>query len=60
MKLVRWPLAAASAYVIYKYTIGRKAKGEAVFASPEDEESAPRLTRPVSKARAKPKRGPKS
>lgn len=60
MKLIRWPLAAASAFVIYKYTIGRKAKGEPVFASPEDEEAAPRLPRPVSKARPKPKRGPKS
>jgi hypothetical protein len=46
--------------VIYKYTIGRKAKGEPVFASPEDEEAAPRLPRPVSKARPKPKRGPKA
>lgn len=60
MKLVRWPLAAASAYVIYKYTIGRKARGEAVFAAPEDEEKAPRQPRVVSKARPKPKRGPKA
>lgn len=60
MKLVRWPLAAASAYVIYKYTIGRKAKGEAVFAAPDDEEKEPRKPRVVSKARAKPKRGPKA
>ena len=35
MKLVRWAAAGASAYVIYKYAIGRKAKGEAVFSSPE-------------------------
>ena len=60
MKLVRWPLAAASAFVIYKYTIGRKAKGEPVFASPEDEEAKPRQPRAASKARAKPKRGPKA
>ena len=60
MKLVRWPLAAASAYVIYKYAIGRKAKGEKVFAAPDDTEAAPRLPRPVSKARPKPKRGPKA
>lgn len=34
MKLVRWAAAGASAYVIYKYTIGKKAKGEPVLASP--------------------------
>jgi len=42
MKLVRWTLAGASFYVIYKYTIGKKAKGEGVgedvFATPEPEE----------------------
>lgn len=38
MKLVRWTLAGASFYVIYKYTIGKKAKGEDVFAAPEPEE----------------------
>ena len=59
MKLIRWPLAAASAYVIYKYTIGRKAKGEAVFATPDDDATPPRQPRPASKARPKPKRGPK-
>lgn len=37
MKLVRWTLAGASFYVIYKYAIGKKAKGEQVFASPENE-----------------------
>ena len=31
MKLLRWTLAGASAYVIYKYTIGKKAQGEDVF-----------------------------
>jgi hypothetical protein len=36
MKLVRWTLAGASFYVIYKYAIGKKAKGEQVFATPEN------------------------
>jgi hypothetical protein len=40
MKLVRWTLAGASFYVIYKYTIGKKAGGEDVFATPEPEEQA--------------------
>ena len=35
MKLLRWTLAGAGAYVIYKYSIGKKAKGENVFVSPE-------------------------
>jgi hypothetical protein len=35
MKLLRWSLAGASAFVIYKYSIGRKAKGDDVFQSPE-------------------------
>jgi hypothetical protein len=35
MKLLRWTLSGASAYVIYKYTIGKKAKGEDVFVAPE-------------------------
>lgn len=35
MKLLRWSLAGASAYVIYKYSIGKKAKGDDVFQSPE-------------------------
>lgn len=35
MKLVRWAFAGASAYVVYKYAIGKKAKGEQVFTSPE-------------------------
>lgn len=38
MKLVRWTLAGASFYVIYKYTIGKKAKGEDVFAGSESNE----------------------
>lgn len=35
MKLLRWTMAGASAYVIYKYAIGKKAKGEDVFKSPK-------------------------
>ena len=53
MKLLRWTMAGASAYVIYKYTIGKKAKGEDVFKSPENagEDSAASAPAPV-----KPKR----
>jgi hypothetical protein len=39
MKLLRWTLAGASAYVVYKYAIGNKAKGEDVFTSPESDEA---------------------
>jgi hypothetical protein len=39
MKLLRWTLAGASAYVVYKYTIGKKAQGEDVFTSPESDEA---------------------
>ncbi len=35
MKLLRWAAAGASVYVVYKYTIGKKSKGEEVFTSPE-------------------------
>ena len=35
MKLLRWTMAGASIYVMYKYSIGKKAKGEDVFVSPE-------------------------
>ncbi len=35
MKLLRWSLAGASAFVIYKYSIGKKAKGDDVFQSAE-------------------------
>jgi len=35
MKLLRWAVAGASVYAVYKYSIGRKAKGEDVFVSPE-------------------------
>ena len=52
MKLLRWTLAGASFYVIYKYGIGKKAKGENVFDSPDSaqDDAAP------AKASAKPKR----
>jgi hypothetical protein len=51
MKLLRWTLAGASAYVIYKYAIGKKAKGEEVFQSPPPE--AEKVAPPVKKAPAK-------
>jgi len=35
MKLLRWAAAGASVYVLYRYSIGRKAKGEDLFVSPE-------------------------
>ena len=37
MKLLRWAVGGASVYVIYKYSIGRKSKGEDVFVNPEKE-----------------------
>ena len=37
MKLLRWAVAGASVYAVYKYSIGKKAKGEDVFVSPERE-----------------------
>jgi hypothetical protein len=39
MKLLRWAVAgaaSASVYVVYRYSIGKKAKGEDVFSSPDD------------------------
>lgn len=47
MKLLRWTMAGASFYVIYKHTIGKKVKGEDVFKSPEGQDD---------EAPAKPKR----
>ncbi len=35
MKLLRWAVAGASVYAVYKYSIGKKAKGEDIFTSPE-------------------------
>ena len=55
MKLFRWAAAGASVYVIYKYSIGKKVKGEKVFDSPgakSDGETAP--VKPAAK-RAKPR-----
>jgi hypothetical protein len=62
MKLLRWTLAGASAYVIYKYTIGKKAQGEDVFVapaedakgdlSPERESAAPPKRSKARKAKA--------
>jgi hypothetical protein len=60
MKLLRWTLAGASFYVIYKYAIGQKAKGEEVFQSPENSEDAtpaPAKARPAAGKAAKPKGG---
>ena len=57
MKLVRWTLAGASFYVIYKYTIGKKAKGEDVFTTPkEDAEEAEAAAGQTEATPAKPKR----
>lgn len=55
MKLLKWAIGGASAYVIYRYSIGRKAKGEDVFVTPEKAvkkiagESAPARKRPARK-----------
>jgi hypothetical protein len=38
MKLLRWTLAGASFYIVYKYTIGKKTTGEKVFTAPEPDE----------------------
>ena len=35
MKLLRWAAAGASVYAVYRYSIGRKAKGEDVLTSTE-------------------------
>ena len=62
MKLVRWTLAGASFYVIYKYAIGKKAKdvGEDVFAAPEPEEQAAGQIAATPKPKAKRTRKPKA
>lgn len=39
MKLLRWAVAgaaSASVYVVYKYSIGKKAKGEDIFTSADE------------------------
>ena len=57
MKLIRWTLAGASAYVVYKYAIGKKAKGEDVFVSPEGDtpprESAAPAKKPTKRSAKK-------
>ncbi len=35
MKLLRWAVAGASVYAVYKYSIGKKAKGESVLETPD-------------------------
>ena len=58
MKLLRWTLAGASAYVVYKYTIGKKATGEDVFVSPEGDGPARKSAAPAKKpAKRQPKKG---
>jgi hypothetical protein len=63
MKLLRWTIAGASFYVVYKYSIGKKAKGEGVLVSPEKVQAdiaegkgidGPAPTKP--KPRSKPRR----
>jgi len=54
MKLLRWTLAGASFYVIYKYAIGKKAKGEDVFVSPESDQNDGAIPEP--QAATKPRR----
>jgi hypothetical protein len=59
MKLLRWAMAGASAYVIYKYAIGKRGKGENVFDSPdtgEDETPPPSAPPPPPAEAAKRKR----
>ncbi len=56
MKLFRWAAAGASAYVIYKYSIGKKAKGEKVFDSPEEDATPAQPAKPARRTRA-PKQG---
>jgi hypothetical protein len=54
MKLLRWTLAGASAYVVYKYTIGKKGKGEDVFVAPGSDEAG--TLAPARESAAPPKR----
>ena len=64
MKLLRWAVAGASVYAVYKYSIGNKAKGEDIFTSAEkavadleDKSAAPEPApeKPAKRA-ARPKR----
>lgn len=61
MKLLKWAVGgagAAGAYAIYKYSIGRKAKGEDVFVTPEKaiEKIARENETPEAEPAAKPRR----
>ncbi len=69
MKLLRWAVAgaaSASVYVVYRYSIGKKAKGEDVFTSPGDgvaklddaRAKAKAKAAPAKAATAKPKTAP--
>lgn len=54
MKLFRWAMAGASAYVVYKYAIGKKAQGEEVFKSLENSDGdVPAPTKPARPRRPK-------
>jgi hypothetical protein len=66
MKLLRWAVAgaaSASVYVVYRYSIGKKAKGENIFTSPDEAvaslddarekaKAAPATAKPKGKAKA--------
>lgn len=63
MKLLRWTLAGASAYVIYKYTIGKKGEGEDVFVAPEEDAAgglSPERTSAAPAKRSKVRKGAKT
>ncbi len=64
MKLLRWTIAGASFFVVYKYSIGKKAQGEGVLVSPErvqaDVAEGKGIDEPAPKpAKAKPKAKPR-
>lgn len=62
MKLLRWAIggaSAASVYAVYRYSIGKKSKGEDVFQTPEraiqaltdgEETETPAPAKPKSRA----------
>lgn len=66
MKLLRWAVAGAagaSVYAVYRYSIGKKAKGEDIFTSPEravaeleEVDATPEEEPKPAASRAKPKR----
>ncbi|MCB2076458.1 MAG: hypothetical protein KDE55_02040 [Novosphingobium sp.] len=59
MKLLRWAVAGASVYAVYKYSTGKKAKGEDVLTSPDKTvaqlESGDASVEPVEKPKRKPR-----